>query len=331
MQHNVELQPYNSFRTKGCAKLLATPTTEEEIQQLISSYPTEKKLVLGNGCNLFFTGNFDGLVIKPEMRGIEVIDETDSDIDLKVGAGEEWDNFVAYCVEHGYAGVENLSLIPSSVGAAPFQNIGAYGAEVKDTIIGVHAIGLSNGQSHLFTADECLFDYRNSMFKQTRAYVITYVVFRLNKSYVYHPRYADLNHELADNPSPTLHDVREAIITIRQRKLPDHKVLPNAGSFFKNPILTPPQQEALLNLLPEAPLYPTPYPYDKKTSAAYLIEQAGWKGKRLGNVGVSSNHALILINYGASDGNEIIGLMHAIQADVNRLYGIQLEPEVQMV
>lgn len=327
IQHNIQLQSYNSFRTKAIAKLFCEPKTETELLEVLQKYADEPKLILGGGSNLFFTKDFDGIVIKPEISSIKIISETDDWVEIEVGAGENWDDFVAYCVSRGYSGVENLSLIPSTVGAAPIQNIGAYGTEVKDVIVNVKTIEISSGKLKEFSNEECEFEYRNSIFKRTRDYVVTSVVFRLSKSFKYKEKYVDLAQELKDVTSPTLLQVRDAIIRVRTRKLPDYNILPNAGSFFKNPILTKEEKEELLVKLPDSPVYNIGEE-EFKTSAAYLIEKAGYKGKRKGNVGTYERHALIIVNYGTESGQEIADFMHEVQNTVFLQFGVMLEPEV---
>ena len=327
IQTNIQLQPYNSFRTKAIAKLFCKPQTVNELVGILHRFPDEKKLILGKGCNLFFTKDFDGLVIKPEMRGIEIVYQTDDYVEIEVGAAEDWDSFVAHCVSDGYAGVENLSFIPSSVGASPIQNIGAYGAEVKDVIVSVKTIDIATGYTVVYHNEACEFAYRDSIFKQEQRVIITSVVFRLQKSFMYQEKYADLNRELEGITNPTLSQVREAVIRVRMRKLPDYNTLPNAGSFFKNPILTEEEKQKLLQILPDAPIYNAENGMFK-TSAAYLIDRVGYKGKRRGNVGTYEHHALIIVNYGTENGQEIVDFMHEIQHRIECEFGIKLEPEV---
>lgn len=329
IKHNFQLQPYNSFNTEAIATLFAEVDTVDSLIEVLTKHPNEEKLILGNGCNLFFTKNFDGLVIKPTIRGIEIVNETDKFVDIEVGAGEDWDQLAKYCVNRNWAGIENLSYIPGSVGAAPIQNIGAYGTEVKDVILEVNTIEISTAQAKTFKNGDCNFEYRNSLFKQTRNYVITSVVFRLSKTFTYHEKYIDLKNELSGIQSPTLSQVREAIINIRKRKLPNHIEIPNAGSFFKNPIIDAKQKEQLIGILPNAPVYDAGKNL-YKTSAAYLIEQAGYKGKtnNQGNVGTYQNHALIIVNHGTSNGNDISNFKQEIQDAVKSKFGIALEPEV---
>jgi len=294
---------------------------------MLQLFPHEKKLILGAGFNIFFTKNFNGLIIKPAMRGIKILSESDNEVVIEAGAAEDWDTLVEYTVLKGLAGLENLSLIPGSVGASPVQNIGAYGTEAKDRIIRVNAADLQTGEISVFTGEECGFAYRDSIFKRTCRYIITSVIFRLSKSFNYKEKYIDLSRELEGVPSPTLSQVREAIIRIRSRKLPDYTVLPNAGSFFKNPLLTKEEKEMLQHKLVDLPLYNVGD--DKfKTSAAFLIEKAGYKGKRRGMVGTYEHHSLIIVNYGTDNGQEIADFMREIQNEVCQQFGVMLEPEV---
>ncbi len=327
IRYNVQLQPYNSFRTRATARIFCEPQTAAELSEAIRTFSNEQKLVLGAGFNLFFTRDFDGVVIKPGMRGVRIVSEDDKTVEIETGAGEAWDQFVGFCVSRGYAGLENLSLIPSSVGASPIQNIGAYGTEVKDTIIRVKAVDIHSGDLSEFTNEACAFGYRDSIFKRTGRYVITSVSYRLSKTFVYKEKYVDLSRELEGIAAPTLSQVRDAIIRIRTRKLPDFNLLPNAGSFFKNPVLTMDEKEALLKILPDASIYNVEN-NNFKTSAAYLIEKAGYKGKRKGMVGTYERHALIIVNYGTENGQEIADFMREIQQEVKKQFGILLEPEV---
>jgi len=327
IQHNIQLQHYNSFRTKALTKLFCEPLTPEELSEIVKAFPGEKKLILGAGFNLFFTEDYDGLIIRPAMKGINILSETDSEVVLEAGAAEDWDTFVEYAVSKGFAGLENLSLIPGSVGASPVQNIGAYGTEVKDSIIHVNAVDIRSGEITIFTNEECLFAYRDSIFKRNCRYIITSVIFRLSKSFTYKEKYIDLSRELEGVPSPTLLQVREAIIRIRTRKLPDYTVLPNAGSFFKNPLLTKEEKEMLQHKLVDLPVYNVGEERFK-TSAAFLIEKAGYKGRRRGMVGTYEHHSLIIVNYGTDSGKEIADFMREIQNEVSQQFEVMLEPEV---
>lgn len=327
-----QLKEYNSFKTEAEAKFFCNPKTVEQLRKCLSDFPNEKKLIIGGGCNLFFTENFDGLVIYPSIKGLrEISDEEgiDEDVFLEVMASEDWDEFVAYCVNKGFAGIENLSYIPGTVGASPIQNIGAYGAEVKDVIHEVVALDMETNEVVSFSNSECNFGYRDSIFKQTSRYIIISVVFHLKRTFVYTPKYFDLNKELENTGSPTIKDVREAVIRIRQRKLPDEKVLPNCGSFFKNPYIKKQLADKLSAEYPDIPAY-MQKDGSIKTSAAYLIDKSGYKGKRNGNIGTYPNQPLIIVNYGSTDGNEIVSFMREVQAAVKDTFGIELEPEVRI-
>lgn len=329
IQHNIQLKPYNSFRTEAITKLFCEPKSVEELCEIIKYYPNEEKLVLGGGYNLFFTKDFDGLVIHPQMKGTNLWYEDDSVVEIEANASEDWDDFVAYCVANNYAGVENLSLIPSTVGAAPVQNIGAYGTEVKDVVTLVRTVHIETGKQKDFTNEMCAFEYRNSIFKRTGKYIITSVVFRLQKTFTYQEKYIDVANELANIKSPTMKDVRNAVVAIRTRKMPDHNLLPNAGSFFKNPFLTNEQKENLLEILPNATIH---YVSENcfKTSSAFLIDKAGYSNKRDGMVGTYEYHSLIIVNYGTVQGKEIVDFVKKIQQNVHSLFNIWLEPEVRI-
>ena len=327
IKYNIQLQPYNSFRTQATAKLFSEPQTVTELSEILKNYPDEKKLIIGKGCNLFFSKDFDGLVIKPAMRGKQIVSKTDNWVEMEVGAAEDWDEFVDFCVKSHFSGIENLSLIPSTVGATPIQNIGAYGTEVKDVITRVKTVEIATGNVREFSNEACEFGYRDSIFKRTQRYVITSVVFRLSTSFTYKEKYIDLSRELEGIAAPSLSQVREAIIRIRTRKLPDHIALPNAGSFFKNPILTKEEKEKLQKKSVDAPIYNVGE-NEFKTSAAFLIEKAGYKGKRRGMVGTYARHALIIVNYGTENGCDILDFMHEIQDEVEKMFGVRLEPEV---
>lgn len=329
IQHNIELKPYNSFRTKAKAKLFSEPKTVEELCQVVKQYTNEKILILGNGYNLFFTKDYNGLVIHPLMKGINVCYENEKVVDIEVNAAENWDDFVAYCVANNYAGVENLSLIPSSVGAVPVQNIGAYGTEVKEVITRVKTVNIESGKQKEFTNEMCEFGYRDSVFKRTGKHIITSVIFRLQKEFIYKPKYKDVVSELARIEAPTMADVRNAVVNIRTRKLPDYDILPNAGSFFKNPFLTNDEKESLLRLLPDATIHKVNESCFK-TSAAFLIDRAGFRNKRNKMVGTYKNHSLIIVNYGTEEGKEIVDFMKEVQKSVYSHFKIWLEPEVRI-
>lgn len=329
IHHNIQLKPYNSFRTQANAKLFCEPTSVEELSTIIKQYPDEKKLIIGGGFNLFFTKDYDGLIIHPQIKGTNVWYEDANLIEIEASASENWDEFVEYCVNKNYAGLENLSLIPSSVGASPVQNIGAYGTEVKDLITLVRTVNIHTGELKDFTNEMCQFGYRDSLFKQTGDYIITSVVFRLRKLFTYKEKYIDLTKELKGNKYPTMKEVREAIIKIRQRKLPDYNLLPNAGSFFKNPFLTYEQKEDLLQILPNATIHNV-NENCFKTSSAFLIDKAGYKNKRNGLVGTYEHHSLIIVNYGTEEGKDIVDFVEQIQQNVHSQFNVWLEPEVRV-
>ncbi len=332
-QYNKQLKDFNSFRTEALAKVFCEPKNMDELKQCLIDNKDLPKLVIGKGCNLFFTKDFDGLAIKLDSFGIrEVPDESDDSehIFIEAKASEDWDSFVYFCVERGYSGLENLSYIPGTVGAAPIQNIGAYGAEVKDSIHEVIALDMETLEVLSFSNTECEFGYRDSIFKRTQKYIIISVVFLLKRSFTYSPKYADLIKELEGVESPTLKQVREAIIRIRQRKLPDEKTLPNCGSFFKNPYISPEKADELKKEYPDLPVYPVDNGL-VKTSAAFLIDRAGYKGKQCGMIGTYPKQALIIVNHGSTQGSEIVSFMKEIQQAVDKQFGIQLEPEVRIL
>lgn len=324
------LKDYNSFRTKASAKIFAEPANTEELMQCLTDYPMEKKLVIGRGCNIFFTKDFDGLVIHPFLKGMrEASSDEDEDVYIEVMASEDWDGFVKYTVDKGFSGLENLSLIPGTVGASPVQNIGAYGAEVKDCVREVVAIDMDNREIVSLSNHECKFGYRESIFKQTNKYIILSVIFHLKRTFTYKPKYFDLNKALEDIDNPTITDVRNAVINVRKSKLPDEKVLPNCGSFFKNPYITNEYADILKQKYPDLPAFP----YQDgmvKTSAAFLIDKAGYKGKREGFIGTYPNQPLIIVNYGTDNGNEIVKFMNSLRESVYSEFGILLEPEVRI-
>lgn len=331
-QNNIQLKPYNSFKTEALAKIFCEITNVADLKQCFADYPSENKLIIGGGCNLFFTKDFEGLVIKPDIKGIrEFSDEEDNDNDIFIEAmaSEDWDEFVQHCVNKGYSGLENLSYIPGTVGASPVQNIGAYGVEVKDCIREVVAFDMHTQEIVSFSNSECCFEYRNSIFKRTNRYIIISVIFQLKRHFKYVPKYFDLNKELEEIDYPTIQDVRNAVIKIRKRKLPDHLLLPNCGSFFKNPYLQKEKIEELKKIFPDLPVYPQS-DGTIKTSAAFLIDKAGYKGKREGDVGTYQNQALIIVNYGSTDGNDIVRFAEKIRSVVKSMFGVDLEPEVRI-
>ncbi|MBF0254283.1 MAG: UDP-N-acetylmuramate dehydrogenase [Candidatus Omnitrophica bacterium] len=336
------LQPFNTFGIGVTAKYFAEVRDTEELRALVRDkrFCDGKRLVLGGGSNLLFTEDFDGLVVKNAIRGIRVTSEAGDRVVVRAGGGESWDAFVSWCTDHDYAGLENLSGIPGSVGAAPVQNIGAYGAELKDTFEGLEAVDLASGETERFSARDCAFGYRDSVFKGKDAgrFLITAVSFRLTRldaaaqAYRFQTEYGELRAALGDRAASglTLQAVREAVCGIRKAKLPDPAVLGNAGSFFKNPSLPAGVFERLQKHHAGMPGYPEAGGA-VKVPAGWLIEKCGWKGRRQGRAGVHETQALVLVNHGGATGKEVLDLAHAIRRDVAGTFGIELTPEVTIV
>ena len=289
-------------------------------------------LILGGGSNILFTQDFDGIVLLNSIKGISVVDENENEIILEVGAGENWHEFVLYCVKKNYGGLENLSLIPGNVGASPMQNIGAYGVEVKDSVNTVKFIDLKSGLSDELTTEHCEFAYRSSIFKTKfkNQKFITHVRFKLNKRPVFNTSYGAIEEELMKlNLIPSVENISSAVINIRRSKLPDPKLIGNAGSFFKNPVISFEKAEKLKTEFPEVPLYPSG-DSGMKVAAGWLIEKAGWKGKRFNNFGVHAKQALVLVNYGGSKGSEINILADKIRESIREKFDVELEKEVNI-
>jgi UDP-N-acetylmuramate dehydrogenase len=289
-------------------------------------------LILGGGSNILFTKDFEGYILRPAIKGIKIINESDTNITLKVGAGEDWDEFVAYCVGRGWGGIENLSLIPGNVGTCPIQNIGAYGVEVKDVITEVEALNISTLKPENFKNNECEFAYRDSIFKRKLkgTHVLTHVSFKLQKQPVFKLDYGKLNEELKRFDGVNLANIRQAVIDIRDSKLPKPEELGNAGSFFKNPVVEKQKAIALLSEYEDMPSYDQGLG-KVKIPAGWLIEKAGWKGKTIGNVGVHKNQALVLVNYGGAAGSDIYNLATEVQKSVKQMFDIDITMEVNIV
>lgn len=324
------LKPYNTFSIDAHAQYFADACNTAALKTLLSAYHSTPKLILGGGSNILFTRDVDGLVIHNQITGIETIDDNQDHVFLKIGAGENWHQLVLYCIENNYAGIENLSLIPGTVGAAPIQNIGAYGVEIKDTLFKVHAIDIRNGTTRIFNNAECEFNYRDSIFKNAlkNKYIITHVILRLNKNPIFHVEYGAIAEKLKGR-AISIKTISDAVIQIRQEKLPDPNVIPNAGSFFKNPIVS---QQKFLSLQEKYPTMPH-FPEQNdcvKIPAGWLIEQCGLKGKRFGNTGVHAQQALVLVNYGHATGTEINALAERIQAAIQEQFDIALATEVNI-
>lgn len=304
----------------------------EELKALIAEGQISSPyLHVGSGSNLLFLGDFEGTVLHSAIKSIEMVNQDAEKVWLRVGAGVIWDDFVAYCVEHGYYGAENLSLIPGEVGASAVQNIGAYGVEVKDLISCVETVDV-HGDKRVFGVEECGYAYRNSVFKRPdmKSFFVTHVTFALNKAEQYTLNYGTIRQELEKYPQIDLATVRQVIVSIRESKLPDPKVLGNAGSFFMNPIVTRTKYETLLQEYPFMPSYQVDATH-VKIPAGWMIEQCGWKGKSLGNAAVHDKQALVLVNCGGATGADIVALSDAVRAAVREKFGVEIHPEVNMI
>jgi UDP-N-acetylmuramate dehydrogenase len=334
--NNVSLQNYNTFGIDVLTDRFCEVTTVEQVIDVLqNSYKTDERLlILGGGSNILLTGNFHGLVIHNNITGIEILNEDDDHIYIKAGAGVNWHQFVLYCINSNFAGVENLSLIPGNVGAGPMQNIGAYGVELKDVFHELQAVHLRTRLVKTFTKEECKFGYRESIFKKEvkGQYLITSVTFRLNKKPVYHTSYGAIQQELEKMgvTEPGIKAVSDAVISIRQSKLPDPAKLGNSGSFFKNPEIPFADYERIKAEYPSLVAYAAAPGY-MKMAAGWLIEQCGWKGKRVGNTGSHKDQALVLVNYGGATGDEIYALARQIRKSVQEKFGITIEPEVNVI
>lgn len=330
--HNISLQPYNTFGIHAIAKQFALFKSVDELQELLTT-ETLHRLILGGGSNILLTKNFDGLVLKNELKGIELIKEDDDYYYVKAAAGEGWHSFVQYCLQNNYAGVENLSLIPGSVGASPMQNIGAYGVEIKDVFYELEACHIQDKKLVTFTGNDCEFGYRESIFKRKckNEFVITSVTYKLNKTPVYHTSYGAITQELErmDVATLNINAISSAVINIRQSKLPDPKEIGNAGSFFKNPTIANTAYHQLKNTYENIPGYTSGD--SVKLPAAWLIEQCGFKGYRSGDVGCHNKQPLVLVNYGNAKGAEIVALSEKIINAVNNKFNILLEREVNLI
>ncbi len=297
-----------------------------------ASYNELPIMILGGGSNVLFTKDYEGLIIRPTIQGIEVTEDAPETVTIRVGAGVNWDNLVEWSVSRGLGGLENLSYIPGDVGASPIQNIGAYGVEAKDTIVKVEALNIISKKMVELTNAECQFDYRNSIFKGELRHrvVVTHVHFKLSKKPTLITHYGNLDEEIEKLGERTIQTVRNAVIKIRKQKLPEPTEIGNAGSFFKNPLVKTSVFETLKSKYDKVPSFPASENH-VKIPAGWLIEQCGWKGKKVGNCGVHQNQALVLVNYGEAKGSEILNLAHQIQKSVTDQFGIELELEVNII
>jgi UDP-N-acetylmuramate dehydrogenase len=331
---NVSLKNYNTFRLNYKSEFFVTVKSESEAIKVILQTAAGVKpiLILGAGSNLLFTDNYKGTIIHPEINGINIEEKNPDHVIVSAGAGVDWDSFVEWTVENGFGGIENLSLIPGTVGAAPVQNVGAYGVEVKDTIDKVRAVSIDNGSVREFYKNECLFGYRSSIFKTDLKgkYLVTMVYFKLTTRPSLNLIYGSLADEVVKLGGATLKNVRNAVINIRRSKLPDPEVIGNAGSFFKNPVVDITTAETLRKRYPQMPCYEDTSG-GIKLAAGWLIEQCGWKGIRVGDVGVYDKQALVIVNYGGASGREILSFSEEIRKSVWYRFKVELEREVEVI
>lgn len=336
IERNASLKELNTFGIDAKAAFLATFHSADELREILnnSEVRTIPKMILGGGSNLLFTQDYDGLILRNGILGIECMREDENHVYVKAGAGENWHNFVLTCIKNGWAGLENLSLIPGNVGASPMQNIGAYGVEIKDRFDHLEAFNLDTGQVEIFNGEECEFGYRESVFKRKLKgkYVIVSVTFRLLKNPDFQIKYGAIATELEEMgvKELSIEAISKAVINIRNSKLPNPKELGNAGSFFKNPVISAAQWEKISSAHPEIPNYPAPGG-EVKLAAGWLIEQAGWKGKRIGNCGMHARQALVLVNYGGATGQEIYDHSTRVKESVAQKFGVELEREVNIL
>lgn len=340
IQENISLRQFNTFGIDAYAKFFSVFSSTDELSNIIKNNTNKPSFILGGGSNVLFTKNIDGLVLKNEIKGINVVSEDEDYVFVKAGAGENWHQFVQHCIAQNWAGLENLSLIPGNVGASPMQNIGAYGVEIKDVFDGLNAYHLSDKIIQNFNAQDCAFGYRESVFKKKykNQFVIVDVTFRLRKKPVFHIEYGAIKQELEKMQVKQLSIqlVSQAVVNIRSSKLPAPAVIGNAGSFFKNPSV----DKSVYTLLKER--FPAIVAYENedgtmKLAAGWLIEHSGptvdasWKGYRVGDAGCHAKQALVLVNYGNASGRDIYNLSEMILQSVEKKFGVMLEREVNIV
>jgi UDP-N-acetylmuramate dehydrogenase len=334
IQHNISLKPFNTFGIEAFAESFVAVSSSEDILELLDNHQVDasRLFVLGGGSNILLTRDVKGTLLKNEIPGISLITEDEERIYVRVGAGVNWHSFVLYCLENNYACIENLALIPGNVGASPMQNIGAYGVELKDVFHSLEAVHIKDRKVVTFTKDECMFGYRDSVFKgrYKNQFVITSVTFSLLKNPVFHTSYGALQQELDKmNVALSIRAVAEAVMHIRRSKLPDPAVIGNAGSFFKNPTIGEQQFNELQKTYPELSGYRSGAGF--KIAAGWLIEQCGWKGYRRGDAGCHARQALVLVNYDKATGDEILALSNDIIESVENKFNIKLEREVNII
>lgn len=333
---NISLKEYNTFGIDvNCSKFIEFDSFED-LSELFSKgifKPGNEWAVISGGSNIVFTKDYDGTLLHPVCEDIEIISHNGDTVTVKAQAGVVWDDFVNFCVGNGLWGAENLSYIPGYVGASPVQNIGAYGVEAKDIIDSVEMFCVDNGSRLTLTKEHCDFGYRNSVFKKTLKgkVIITSVNFLLSRTPNPKLGYGDLNGKVEELGGISLANIRQAVTEIRQSKLPEPEVTGNAGSFFKNPVVPETQAAELKRQYPDMPLYPAQEKGYAKLAAGWLIEQSGWKGKRIGDAGVHDRQALVLVNHGGASGSDIMSLAEKIRSDISEKFGIKIDPEVNVI
>ncbi|GEO04104.1 UDP-N-acetylenolpyruvoylglucosamine reductase [Adhaeribacter aerolatus] len=336
LRYNYPLKNLNTFGIDVVAKQFASFSSVTELQELLKLPEIDKNnlLVLGGGSNVLFTQNFAGTVLLNRIEGINILSEDEDVALVEAGGGVTWHDLVLFAIDKELGGIENLSLIPGTVGAAPLQNIGAYGVELKDVFYILEAVEISTGKISTFNAEQCNFGYRESIFKKTLKgqYIVTHVVLQLSKKPVFNTSYGAISNtlEAMQVKNITLKALSDAVIAIRQSKLPDPALIGNAGSFFKNPEISPEQFADLKEQYPAIPSYPAAHG-NIKVPAGWLIEHCGWKGKKINNYGVHKDQALVLVNYGGAEGNQIRALAYEIIESVRQKFGITLQPEVNII
>ncbi len=333
--NHFSLKNYNTFGIDANAKQFVGVHSVADLKTVLIENKTKNKFILGGGSNMLLTQDIDALVIHIDLKGKKIVEENEDFVWVESQAGENWHEFVLWTINQNFGGLENMSLIPGNVGTTPVQNIGAYGTEIKDTFVSCSAIKIDTLEMKIFSKEECHFGYRESVFKNEvkDQYIITSVVFKLTKrNHKINISYGDIASELEKNniTTPTLKDVSNAVIAIRQSKLPDPKVLGNSGSFFKNPIVLKSEFEKIHQKFPEMKFYEISET-EVKVPAGWLIEQAGFKGKRYGDAGIHKNQALVLVNYGSATGQEILNVSKEIQDTIFRTFGISIEAEVNII
>lgn len=336
IQENTSLKHYNTFGIEAKASYLVAVNSVQQLQDVISNplLSSRPRLILGGGSNVLFTQDWDGLVVLNQLQGIEIVEETEDEVTLKAASGENWHQLVMYCVKRGWGGVENLSLIPGTVGAAPMQNIGAYGVEIKDVLESVEFFDFEQNKVFTFNNRECQFGYRESIFKKelkSKVFILS-ITIKLSKKPIFNTTYGAIQQTIDEMGVKELSvkTISDAVIFIRQSKLPNPAVLGNAGSFFKNPEISTENYLALKEKYPDMPGYKVSDTHTK-VPAGWLIEQMGWKGKVVGHTGNHKMQALVLVNYGGASGNEIYAHAQAVTKSVKEAFGIELVPEVNVL